>query len=135
MSSALALPWVSVRTAIPSAIALFIIALLQRVRLWRIKGRSMKQSLGVHHSDGEYDNCKCLMRERERNRHLLEQRDDTEASLHRHRPGQNNSAVKGVPRSPGVTRVQYCQHPDRNWSQVSMRGSHTTHGHRSRQAG
>jgi hypothetical protein len=41
----------------------------------------MRQSLGVNHCDSKHKNRKDLMRERESERRLIEQRDDTETRL------------------------------------------------------
>lgn len=64
----------------------------------------MRQPLRVHHRDGEHDNCKDLMRERQHERRVIEQRDDTKTSLQRHGAGYRNRAPYDLSRSPRIER-------------------------------
>ena len=45
----------------------------------RVNYGAMRQSLGVNHRDRQHKNCENLMRERQSERRLIEQRPDTEA--------------------------------------------------------
>ena len=53
----------------------------------------VRQPLGMHHRDGEHHDRQDLMRERQRERRLIEQRDDAERGLQRHRAGQYDRAA------------------------------------------
>ena len=125
MSSALALPWTIFTMAMPPRWLEFDHAVPRGGAERHGRTASRRQPLGVDDGDGQHRDAGDLVQQRERQRRLMQQRDDADAGLQGDGAGQRQRAVEHRAAAPGADRRRRDAAPPRSTARRPPCGDRT----------